>query len=162
MSQVITFPDFGPLLTFKESIKSDTAIRKGIVNVPNSKQYANMIAIYRDFYAPVCLHFGRKLPVSSFFRSAELNKAIGGATTSAHLAGCAIDIDCDGIGKPSNIDVFNYIRANLKFDQLILEAPDENNNPSWIHVAHNRNGLPDRNQVMVMKRVKGKTIYQSI
>lgn len=157
----IVFPDFGPWLTFNESIKSATAIRRGIDNHPDSKQYANMVAAYRDFYAPICAHFG-KLPVSSFFRSVALNKAIGGAKTSAHMAGCAIDIDCDGIGHPTNRELFDWIRANLTFDQLILENPDQHGNPAWVHVAHNRDGQLDRGQVLRMVWSKGKQIYQVI
>lgn len=156
------FPDFGKWLTYNESVKSATAIRLGIKNVPTLAQYQNMVQVYKLFYAPACEHFGRKLPVSSFFRSVALNKAIGGALNSAHLTGCAIDIDCDGIGIPTNKTLFDYFRQSARFDQLIAEAPNSENVPSWVHIAINRNGESDRSQVMVMKRVNGKTIYENV
>ena len=157
----IVYPDFGPLLTYSEGVKSATAIRKGIANVPNVDQYKNMVSVYNDFYAPICLKFG-KLPVSSFFRSVALNKAIGGAATSAHMAGCAIDMDCDGLGWPTNLELFNWCRENLHFDQLILENPDQHNNPAWVHIANNRDGQTNRMQVLRMIRKGGKTIYEVI
>ncbi|QMW05361.1 D-Ala-D-Ala carboxypeptidase family metallohydrolase [Spirosoma foliorum] len=157
----VVFPDFGKLLTYNESVKSATAIRKGIANVPNADQYKNMVRVYNDFYVPICTKFG-KLPVSSFFRSLALNKAIGGATTSAHMSGNAIDLDCDGLGRPTNLELFNWCRANLHFDQLILENPDQHNNPSWVHIANNRDGQPNRGQVLRMIRKGSKTIYEAI
>ncbi|WP_168207832.1 D-Ala-D-Ala carboxypeptidase family metallohydrolase [Spirosoma sp. KCTC 42546] len=155
------FYDFGHWLTFNESVKSATAIRKGIANIPTPLIYANMVKVYKDFYEPLCEQFG-KLPVSSFYRSPALNAAIGGASKSAHMYGCAIDIDCDSLPLVTNLQVFNWARAHLKFDQLILENPDAHNNPAWVHVAHNRDGQPDRNQVLKMIWVKGKQIYQAI
>jgi len=154
------FPNFGPLLTYSEGVKSATAIRKGIANVPNVDQYKNMCKAYKDFYVPICNKFG-KLPVSSFFRSAALNKAIGGATSSAHLAGTAMDIDCDGLGYPTNRQLFDWIRVNLNYDQIILENPNPvTGEPAWVHVANSRNGEQNRMQVLVMHRVNGKATYE--
>lgn len=161
IDEPVTFPDFGPYLSFKESIKSATAIRKGFLNMPSPLIYQNMVKVYHDFYVPICDRFG-KIPVSSFYRSPELNAAIGGARNSAHLYGCAIDLDCDSLRTVSNKMLFEWIRANLKFDQLILENPDQHNNPAWVHVAHNRDGEADRMQVLKMIWVKGKQVYQAI
>ncbi|NID09359.1 D-Ala-D-Ala carboxypeptidase family metallohydrolase [Fibrivirga algicola] len=129
-----SFPDFGPWLTYAEAIRSDTARRKGIANVPTAAQYARMKAVYDNIYAPLCKRFG-KLPVSSFFRCAELNKAVGGSKTSQHMVGAAIDIDCDGIKVIGNKALHAYIKANMSFDQLGLEYPDANGNPGWVHVS---------------------------
>ena len=157
-----TFKDFGPYLTYAESVKSQTATLKGIENIPNQDQYDNMIEVYHDFYEPCCRHFGIKFPVPSFFRSVKLNKAIGGAATSAHMAGCAIDMDADTVPGVSNRQLFDWIRANLKFDQLILESPDQHGNPQWVHVANNREGKPNRQQVLKMTRINGKPVYETI
>lgn len=155
------FPDFGPLLTYAESVKSTTAIRLGITNVPTAEQYRNMVQAYKDFYVTICKQFG-KLPVSSFFRSPALNRAVKGSGTSAHMAGCAIDIDCDGLKTPTNKELYQWCRANLKFDQCITEFPDANGNPGWIHIAHNRTGGVDRQQGMraVMKQGSVYYIYE--
>lgn len=157
----IVFPNFGPYLTYNEAVKSATAIRKGIANVPNAVQYANMQRVYTLLYEPICRKFG-KLPVSSFFRSAALNKAIGGASNSAHLYGCAIDIDCDGSGLTTNKKLFDWCRVNLDTDQIILENPDSAGNPAWVHLGLSRDGKPNRHQVLRMIRQGGKVAYESM
>lgn len=143
------YPDFGKYLTYAEAVKSTTAIKKGIDNTPGAEQYANMKRLYEAVYKPLCEHFGFKLPVSSFFRSASLNKAIGGSPTSDHRNGNAIDIDCDGLPGIDNLQLFNWIRATLNFDQLILEKPDANGRPAWIHVSY-RSRETNRQQVFTI------------
>ncbi|GAB4003384.1 D-Ala-D-Ala carboxypeptidase family metallohydrolase [Spirosoma daeguense] len=132
--KVTTYPNFGPYLTYAESVKSATAIRLGIVNVPPPEQYANMMRVYKEIYEPICKKFG-KLPVSSFFRSPKLNSAVKGSKTSAHLLGLAIDIDCDGSSLTTNKALYQWVRQNLKYDQCIQEYPDRNGNPGWIHIG---------------------------
>lgn len=152
------FPDFGKWLTFQEAIRSDTAIRRGIVNLPTEAQYANMVRTYHDFYVPICEHFG-KLPVSSFFRTKTLNTAVKGSKTSAHMAGCAMDIDCDGRRTPTNKELYLWCRANLKYDQLITEFPDKWGNPSWVHIANSRDGSKNRQQGMRAVEKAGSVYY---
>ena len=129
------FPDFGQWLTYSEAIRSNTARRRGIANIPTATQYTAMMAVYTNIYLPLCLKFG-KLPVSSFFRIRKLNTAVGGSKTSQHMDGEAIDIDCDSlVGEPTNRQLYNYILKHLEFDQLGLEYPDEKGNPGWVHVS---------------------------
>lgn len=69
----------------------------------------------------------RVILVSSGYRCPALNRAVGGARTSAHLTGHAVDFNCYGFGRP--IDVCRAIAGSaLPFDQLIEEG-------SWIHVS---------------------------
>lgn len=157
-STVQSLPNFGKWLTFAEAIKSDTAIRLGIVNVPSAEHYKNMVRVYTDFYVPICERFG-KLPVSSFFRCPRLNKAVKGSATSAHMAGCAIDIDCDGVLSPTNKELYEWCKANLKYDQLIEEYPDANGNPGWVHIANNRTGGANRQQGMRATLKNGQVYY---
>lgn len=154
----VAYPDFGKLLTYSEGVKSATAIRKGIKNVPTAQQYANMVRVYKELYVPICAKWG-KLPVSSFFRSTALNKAIGGATSSAHLSGLAIDIDCDGIGHPTNRELYAWVKKNLQFDQLIGESPTDEGNYSWVHIG--LSATHNRQQCLIMVRQDGKTVYVS-
>jgi len=74
-------------------------------------------------------HFKTPLRVSSFYRSPILNKAVGGAPFSQHVKGQAIDIQ--GTGKVTNKMIFDFIKENLDFDQLINEF-----NYSWVHVSY--------------------------
>ncbi len=127
--------DFGKWLTIDEAIRSDTARRAGIVNLPDEQEYDHMMLVYTYIYAPLCERFG-KLPVSSFFRSKKLNGIIKGASkTSQHMTGQAIDIDCDGIKGVTNKQLFTYIREYMNYDQIGLEYPDQWGNPGWVHVS---------------------------
>lgn len=162
------FPDFGKFLTYEEAVKSSTAIRLGIDNSPTREVYLNMVQTYRQVYEPLCNHFGKKLPVSSFFRCIKLNTAIKGSKTSGHMQGRSIDIDMDIMPvlynrkRLTNLDVFEAARKVLSFDQLILEAPDLKGIPSWVHISY-RDAKTNRRQVLKMTRDQaGNPIYVSI
>jgi len=132
-------------ITLSEAIKSQTAIRKGIDNTPNSEQIAAMKLVAEKVFEPIRAHFGKPIGISSFFRSVKLNKAIGGAASSQHCKGEAIDIDGDILGGVSNRMIFDYVRTNLTFDQLIWEYGTDLY-PAWVHVSYKAKG--NRRQVL--------------
>ena len=69
----------------------------------------------------------RVISISSGYRSPEVNRAVGGARTSAHLSGHAVDFNCYGLGSPR--EVCRAIAASdLAFDQLIEEG-------IWVHIS---------------------------
>jgi len=142
-------------IQIETACKSETAIRKGIENVPNDEQLEAMRLLCEKVYDPLCKTLGRALPVTSFFRSIKLNKAIGGSSTSQHCKGEAVDIDCDGIDIENSI-IFYTIRSEFEFDQLIWEFGDDNN-PAWVHVSFSKNG--NRGSVLKAIKVGGKTKY---
>jgi len=92
-------------------------------------------------------HFNKPLIVSSFYRSLGLNKAVGGAKASQHMKGQAIDIQ--GTGFVTNKMIFDYIKDELNFDQLIWEFGDDKN-PAWVHVSYNSKNN-NRKQVVYIK-----------
>lgn len=148
-------------ISYNDSIKSNTAIRLGIPNIPNSLQLVNMKLVAINIYDPTIDHFKVPIHLSSFFRSAQVNTAIRGSSTSQHLCnnGAAIDLDADVYGKITNVDIFNYIKDNLNFDQLILENIAANK-AEWVHVSYvskERN----RNQILLMYRNNGRTKYEN-
>ncbi|RYC70645.1 D-Ala-D-Ala carboxypeptidase family metallohydrolase [Spirosoma sordidisoli] len=141
-----TYPDFGKWLTYAEAIKSTTAIRLGIDNTPTQAQYNNMKRLYDNVYAPLCDHFGYKLPVSSFFRTPALNSAVGGSSTSDHPNGNAIDIDMDGAGRElTNKTLFAHVKSQVDFDQLLWEYGTKDK-PEWVHIGYRGKGK-NRKQV---------------
>lgn len=131
-------------ITYGEAVKSQTATRKGIDNTPNEKELEAMRLVAEKIFEPVRNHFGIPIGVSSFFRSKKLNRAIGGSKSSQHCKGEAIDIDADIYGGVTNLQIFEWIRDNLTFDQLIKEYGTEND-PAWIHVSYKKTG--NRNMV---------------
>lgn len=141
-------------LTYAEAVKSQTAIRHGISNEPTPEHLENMKHVAKNVFDPVRKFVGGPLNASSFYRSPALNNAIGGSSkTSQHMKGEAIDIDCDTFGFGSNIGVFTFIKKYLEFDQLILEYPDSNGNPAWVHVSLRMDGK-NRKQILVKLRAK--------
>ena len=146
-------------ISYKEGVYSITAIRKGIDNEPNEEQLSNMKLVAEKIFEPVRTHFKVPIKVNSFFRSPDLNKAIGGSTKSQHCKGQAIDID-DTYGKATNADMYWWIKENLDFDQMIWEFGN-NDNPDWVHVSY---VSPDKNRNRCLKayRDDGKTKYMVI
>ena len=146
-------------ITLKEGINSFTAKRKGIENVPDEYQITNMYILAHKVFEPLRKWVGGPIKISSFFRSIELNEAIGGSSTSQHCEGRAMDID-DVYGHKTNSEMFNYIKDNLDFDQLIWEFGDDEE-PGWIHVSYCSS---DENRKRCLKAYKenGKTKYKTI
>lgn len=140
----------GKYLTLDQACKSQTALNLGVKNSPSQNEIKNIVYLYQKVYEPLCEHFGVRLYFTNWFRSKALNSKIKGASpTSFHLTGGAVDIDMDG-SKIKNIDIFNYIKNNLPFTELILEHPDKDGNPAWVHVAI----LPGRENEKAIKTIR--------
>jgi hypothetical protein len=153
-------------LTLSEVSKSQTASRRNIDNTPTAAHIDNLKQVAEHIFQPVRDHFKKPIFVSSGYRSAQLNQAIGGAGTyesgryipkSQHCYGQALDLDNDAIGKPSNAEIFYHIYDNLDFDQLIWEYGDDDN-PAWVHVSY-KDGK-NRKQVLRALKEGKRTIYQ--
>lgn len=146
-------------ITLAEAIKSQVAERKGIDNTPPVEYFINMKLLAEKVFEPLRAHFGVPIAITSFYRSPKLNRAIGGASNSQHCKGEAMDIDADILGKINNKQIFDYIRLNLDFDQLIWEFDNGDGTPKWVHVSYKKAG--NRKQILVAKKNSaGKTIYE--
>jgi uncharacterized protein YcbK (DUF882 family) len=143
-------------LSLAEVTRSETAKRRGISNMPTAEHIENFKKLAINIFQPIREHFGKPILISSGYRSAELNKAIGGSLSSQHCSGEAIDIDMDGTDI-TNKQIFDYIKDNLTFDQTIAEYP-ENGHIEWVHVSFAAN-RSQRKQILVAKKVNGKTTY---
>lgn len=146
-------------LSLVEVTRSETAKRKGISNQPIPEHLENFKKLAENVFEPIREHFAVPIHISSGYRSSALNRAIGGSLTSQHCSGEAIDIDMDGSSDGvSNVDVFNYIKENINFDQLIWEFGD-NSAPDWVHVSYSASGK-QRKQILKAVKDKGRTVYQ--
>lgn len=141
-------------LSLAEVIRSESAKRRGIKNIPTPEHLENLKKVAEKIFQPIREHFGVPIHVSSGYRSKELNAAIGGSATSQHCKGEALDLDMDGTSI-TNKQVFDFIKDNLPFDQLIWEFGD-NNNPDWVHVSY---GSRNRKEVLRAVKVDGVTKY---
>ena len=125
--------------TIKELTNSSVAQTKRIDNKPNAGQEAALTALVENVLDPVREKYGKPIIVSSGFRCPDLNRAVGGASTSQHMKGEAADIYTGT--KEGNKELFDIIRKELNFDQVIDEKDF-----SWIHVSYKKSG--NRKQVL--------------
>ena len=147
-------------LTLREAIKSNTATRLGIDNTPEQWEINNLRAVAENIFQPVRDHFGVPIGVSSGYRCKELNKAIGGSKYSQHMIGEALDIDADIYGRVTNAEIFNYIKNNLEWDQMIWEFGDDDE-PNWVHVSYKESGS-NRKQLKRAYRDSKGIYYKNI
>ena len=138
---------------------SITALRLGIENEPNSEQLSNMKLVAEKIFEPIRKHFKGPIKVNSFFRSLELNKAIGGSTKSQHCKGRAIDI-YDSFKFATNAEMYHWIKDNLKFDQMIWEFGNDDN-PDWVHISY-VSKEKNRNRCLQAYKENNKTKYKVI
>jgi len=134
-------------LDLAEVTRSETAKRKGISNMPTEAHLENFKKLAEKIFEPIRTHFNVPIHISSGYRSKELNKAIGGSLTSQHCSGEAIDIDMDGSANGvTNKMVFEYVKDNLEFDQMIWEF-GSSEAPDWIHISYETTGK-QRKQIL--------------
>lgn len=147
-------------LDLSEVIRSESAKRNGLSNMPIELHIANLKLLAENIFQPIRNNFRCPIHISSGYRSIELNRAIKGSLTSQHCTGEAIDIDMDGTPNGvTNKMIFNFIKDSLEFDQLIWEF-GSNENPDWVHVSYESTGK-QRKQVLKAIRVNGKTQYKN-
>ena len=142
-------------LDLSEIIRSDSAKRNGISNMPTPEHIENFKILATKVFEPVREHFGVPIHISSGYRSVELNRLIKGSSSSEHCKGQAIDIDMDGT-TITNKQVFDYIKDNLTFDQLINEF-----NYAWVHVSYKANGK-QRGEILEAYKEGKATKYRLI
>lgn len=142
-----------------EFVKSELASRFNIKNEPGSLAISKLQALVTHVLEPIRDHFNLPVVISSGYRCLELNRRIGGSAKSQHTLGEAADIEIPGI---SNIDLFQVIKSNLNFDQLILEFYEEGKPGSgWIHVSY-RSVKENRNQLLRASKEHGKVVYKEV
>jgi len=111
--------------TWEEAIKSAKADELGYPNLPDSKAVGNIMVTASK------LEEVRKLTgplvISSWYRSPEVNKAIGGVSTSAHTTGCAVDCHSPNM-TPLELCKL-VVKSGIKFDQIIHEYG------TWMHIS---------------------------
>ena len=146
-------------ITYAEAIHSNTAKRKGVDNTPSETQVEAMKTLAKNIFEPLRKYVGGPIKVNSFFRSVPLNEAIGGAASSQHCKGQAMDID-DVYGYKSNAEMYNWIKDNLDYDQMIWEFGTDMQ-PNWVHVSY-VSEEKNRNKCLKAYKEYGRTKYKVI
>lgn len=131
--------------TMNELTHSATAIRKGIDNTPDNTAKANLTALVANILDPLREAYGKPIVVSSGYRCAKLNRAVGGVARSQHITGQAADIQSVNKSKADHKKLFELVqRLRLPFDQLIDEYDYK-----WVHISFSTRG--NRRQVLHVK-----------
>lgn len=146
-------------VSYKEGVRSNTATRLSLDNTPGSYELSNMGILTDNIFEPLRKWVGGPIKINSFFRCENLNKAIGGSSRSQHCQGRAIDLD-DTFGHKTNAEMFQYIKENLNYDQIIWEFGDDTN-PDWVHVSYVSDN-ENRGRALRAVKENGKTTYQVI
>lgn len=128
-------------ISIDEATQSPTALRLKIDNTPNETELAQMRAVAAVCFEPLRKWYGSPIKINSFFRCSELNQAVGGAKNSQHTKGEAIDISAGS--KAENKKLYDWCKANLKFDQLINEY-----DYTWVHISYRAGD--NRNQTLTV------------
>ena len=126
-----------PHFTLGELCKTKT----GIENVPNEAQVENLKRLcrwleqLRKRWNNLYGEGDDPIIINSGFRSPEVNKAVGGVSTSNHLTGCAADIRCIGMEQALRyacilLDIADESQED--FDELLIEQSAKS---LWIHFA---------------------------
>ena len=144
-------------ISYKEATRSITAKRLGVENAPSEEHVTNMQILAEKVFEPLRTHVGKPICINSMYRSSDLNKAIGGSKTSQHCKGQAMDVD-DKYGHATNAEMFEFIKDNLSFDQLIWEFGTEEE-PDWVHVSYVDNHT-NRGERLIAYKKDGKTKYK--
>ena len=143
----------------KESVYSRTAQRLDIDNTPTEDHKKNMVELAENIFEPLRMYVGGPIKINSFYRSPELNKAIGGSSKSQHCNGQAIDID-DTFKRMSNAEMYQFVKEHLDFDQIIWEFGTDKN-PDWVHVSY-VSPQQNRNRCLKAYKENGKSKYKII
>ncbi len=114
----------------------------GLVNEPNAEQLKAMVIVANKVFEPLREWYGKPIKINSFFRSTAVNRMVKGAASSQHVKGEAIDIT--GGNKVENKKLYDWIKANLDYDQLINEYDF-----TWVHVSYTANGKNRKQQLIV-------------
>lgn len=155
--------------TFAELIRSETAERLGIVNVPPIELLPNaqrLVALAERARAILCKAAGHdvKMIPSSGYRCNALNSRVGGSGAnpgeklSAHVMFRAMDFRTDGMSLPLAFDTLR--RSGLDFDKLIWEIDSKGS--SWIHLQVGRQGATPAQRVLRGVKLPGRSTFQEM
>ena len=124
--------------SISELCKSDKAKQNNIKNTPDLAELDNMLNLIVYCLQPIREMLGKPMIISSGFRSAHLNKLVGGVSNSQHLTGQAVDFTVPGETVAGII--FKIQTSNIEYDQLINEYD------KWVHISYNKGN--NRKQVL--------------
>lgn len=115
--------------SLQEATYSVVAESNKISNQPDAEQLERMKFTALKMEGVRQILGNKPIKITSWFRSAALNKLIGGAQNSQHSKGEAVDFKCLSFGNARSIcKELQHHKDIIGYDQLILE-------PTWVHIS---------------------------
>jgi len=137
-------------VTVEEFVNSPTATNRGISQRMDSTTTQKAKDLCENVFEPIRAYVGRPIAINSGYRSPALNRAVGGAMSSQHVRGEAMDLDLH------DRDLFEWIIDNVEFDQLIAEF-GSGDQFGWFHISYRKGA--NRKQVLRATKKNGKVVY---
>lgn len=145
-----TNPPLSRNFRLNEFLKSQTASRHNIENIPSKEEFLNLLNLCKYVLQPIRQYYGRPVSIISGFRCLELNRKIGSSDNSQHIKGMAVDFEIMGL---DNHAVARHVSRIVNFDQCILEFHYRNSPQSgWIHISYDGDKRYQRNMVLTIDR----------
>lgn len=130
-----------PHFTWEEATQTST----GLPNLTSPEERARITHTAHQMEIVRAVLGRNPISVSSWFRSAAVNQAVGGVPGSEHRIGAAVDFKCPAFGTPYEIARSLLSNAHiLNYNQLIYEQ-------TWIHISFPPDGVRGKNEVLTMK-----------
>lgn len=130
-------------LTNNFSLAELTVTNSGLKNIPNAEQITKLRRLAKTLELVRTVCGDRPIIITSGFRSLEVNRAVSGSKTSAHMRGDAADYRISGL---SIAEACKLIReSGIEYDQLIEEY---HRGSEWIHLGLSEN---PRQQNLIFK-----------
>ena len=106
-----------------------------VYNIPSHEAIANLkrLCVWLEVLRN---KVGHPIVINSGYRSPQLNRKVGGAPTSNHLTGCAVDIRTSGFEQAieyTAILIAYATESNQEFDELLIEK--NRYGAVWLHFA---------------------------
>jgi hypothetical protein len=144
--------------TLAELIASNTAQRLRIDNTPTPDALRRLQGT-AEMLERIRTTLGAPVIVTSGYRGPQLNRAVGGVTSSDHMSGQAADIVAPRYGTPYQVArALAPLVQTLGIGQLILEGIK---GKQWVHVSTR---IPDRqvNRVLTITDAGARSGIQAI
>lgn len=133
--------------TLEELTHSNTAVSRGIANIPNDEEIKKLTLLAENILQPLRDLVCKPIIINSGFRNSEVNKLVGGVPNSQHAKGEAADIRVNGVNVR---DLFKtIIESDLPFDQVILY---DNSSNHFVHISYSSER--QRKQILYSKGTK--------
>ena len=106
-----------------------------VYNIPSHEAIANLkrVCVWLEVLRE---RYNEPIRINSGYRSPQLNRKVGGAATSNHLTGCAVDIRTSGYEQAieyAAIMIAYAKESQQVFDELLIEK--NRYGAIWLHFA---------------------------